>query len=94
MKLGKKLVGYILSVVGLLVFLYGATPKLQEKLVIPLVNKLPMSTIITAGIIIALGGVGLLVWAAKARSEQPSEVPIYSGRGEERKIVGIQRIGK
>ncbi|MCU0642518.1 MAG: hypothetical protein MUF61_03005 [archaeon] len=96
MRLKKKVVGYVLSIAGLVIFLYGATPKIQEIVakVLPFTSKLPMSTVITAGVIIALGGIGLLVWAAREKAEQPKEVPIYAGHGSERKIVGIQRMGK
>jgi hypothetical protein len=88
--MNNKLIGYIVAGVGLLVFALSY-PAARDLIKIPSIGISDIYIMI-AGLILILVG-GFLAYRS-AKAEQPKEVPIYEGTGEERKVVGIQRMGE
>jgi len=88
--MNNKLIGYILAGVGLLVFALSY-PAARDLIKIP---SLGISDILAMiiGLVLILAGAFLAY--RSTRVEQPKEVPIYEGTGEERKVVAIQRMNK
>lgn len=85
-----KAIGYIIGAVGIILFALGY-PKIRT------IVGLPASLGIPDIIILIIGAIALLIGAYlafKTSNEQPKEVPIYEGTGENRKIVAIQRLKK
>lgn len=86
----KKTVGYTIAGVGVLLFALSY-PALRNFLKIPSMGLSDIWILIIGLVILAIGA---LIIAKGSKSEQAKEIPIYEGQGKNRKIVGIQRIGK
>ena len=87
----KKLVGYIVSGVGLLVMVAGIS---NYKLGISVLDTIGETYIIGAGVVLVVAGVVLSMTGKGGSSKvehDKAEVPIYEGVGKNRKIVGYQR---
>ena len=83
----KKEVGYIISVAGLVVMALGfGVFKIENELF----SKVGGSTITGVGIGLVVIGV-VIALKNKGRRQASEEVPIYEGKGKNRKIVGYQR---
>ena len=89
--MNKKIIGYILIAAGLVLFALSY-PAIRALAKIPLPAGIKDIYIMIAGISILF--VGAFIGFRKAGAEHPKEIPIYEGHGKERKIVGIQRVGK
>ena len=86
----KKLVGYVISILGLVIMATGlGTIKLEN----PIIAFFGSSAMTVVGIILIIIGVFISLKAEKESSEDYDEVPIYEGSGKNRKIVGYQRKG-
>ncbi len=89
----KKLVGYIISIAGIFVMIAGF-----GTLDIAFLNSFAGKYVMIAGIILIILGV-VFSLADKSSSkkgknkveQEKEEVPIYSGEGKSRKIVGYQK---
>ena len=88
----KKLVGYVVAVVGLVVMALGFN---MFSLEIGLLEGLSSNVIAGAGIAIVVVGVILSMKGSGGRraKQAKEEVPIYEGVGKKRKIVGYRRKG-
>lgn len=84
-----KLISYIIVIIGLLAFAISY-PALRTLVKLSSIG-IPDTLLMVIGAILLIVGLFLVF---KSSSSQPKEVPIYEGRGKQRKIVGIQRIGK
>jgi len=86
----KKEIGYIVSIVGLLVMALGlGTFKLDWAVF----DAIPQSVIMGVGIVGIIVGIviSLMDKGIKRGKQVHEEVPIYEGEGKKRKIVGYQR---
>lgn len=82
-----KLLGYIVALIGLVVI---ALSFFSSKINLPF--KLPNpSMLIIGGIVIIVVGIILALGKSERQLE---EVPIYEGKGKQRKVVGYQRMKK
>jgi len=86
----KKMVGYIVSIAGLVVMALGFG---TFKLDVGILNGVSAKYIIIAGVIGIIVGVviSLRDKGIKRGKQVHEEVPIYEGEGKKRKIVGYQR---
>lgn len=80
-----KLIGYIIALAGLAVMALSFMK-------IPLPIPIDAKYLLIAGVIGVV--VGVLLTLGKSSGKQQEEVPIYEGKGKERKIVGYQRMKK
>ncbi len=85
----KKEVGYVISIIGLVVMSLGfGVFKIEHELI----SKIGGSTITLVGAGLVGGGVIISLMDKKGRrNKADKEVPIYEGKGKNRKIVGYQR---
>lgn len=86
-----KLLGIVLSLVGLAVIAVTSVPSLSTYLSF-LPASIKMQYVLVAGLCLVIVGVILGFGKGKSKVEQASEeVPIYAGEGRNRKIVGYRR---
>ena len=84
----KKMVGYVVSIAGLVVMAIGfGMFKIENELVSSIAGT--TGTFVGVGLVIV--GVVLALMVKGGRRQKAAEVPIYEGRGKSRKIVGYQR---
>jgi len=86
-----KIVGYVVAGIGLLLIALSFA-QVRALIKIPLPAGITDAYLMIAGAVLAIVGVFLISKAAEPK--QPEEVPIYEGRGEERKVVAYQRMKK
>ncbi|MEK6927990.1 MAG: hypothetical protein AABX11_06170 [Nanoarchaeota archaeon] len=88
--MNKKIIGYILAGVGLLIIIL-ATPAARAMLGLSFLDA--YGKIQTAlGLACIVAGAVLLVNPVSRSSKQEEEVPIYEGHGKERKIVAYRKL--
>ncbi len=87
----KAILGYAISVLGLIALASTSFPQLKAVLAIPAVIT---DIYLTIGsiVILAVGVFLILKNSDSSSSNKLVEVPIYHGEGKHRKIVGYQRI--
>ena len=78
-----KILGYIISLAGIIAVAYASFPASQKIISIP--ENIPTPYITIAGAILAL--IGILIIVKSGNSKQTKEVPIYEGK----KIIGYRR---
>ena len=81
-------VGYLISVVGLIILVLGVAP-LNAEIVpyVPVLGGIPSYLFFGLGVIVLVIGVMFL---RKSGGKQAKEVPIYHGKN----VVGFRRMGK
>jgi multisubunit Na+/H+ antiporter MnhG subunit len=86
----KKVIGYAVSLVGLLVLIVAVG---ILKLKISIIENMSSTYIMVFGMILVLIGVFLIIMDGKAGKgkNHVEELPIYEGTGKKRKIVGYRR---
>lgn len=86
----KKMVGYVVSIAGLIVMALGFG---VFKIDVGILNSVSASYITIAGVIAIVIGVVLSLRGEDSSKDKQTkeEVPIYEGKGKKRKIVGYQR---
>jgi len=84
----KKVIGYGISVVGLVVMALGFN---IFPLKIPFLEGVASNYISGAGIVLIIVGVVLVAKMGSGKKKKSEEVPIYEGKGKNRKVVGYQR---
>jgi len=85
----KKEIGYVLSVVGVLILALSVPPiKGAVVGVLPFLEGVSNIYFIIAGVVVIAGGV--LVLRGSGGSKKEKEVPIYKGKD----VVGYRRMGK
>ncbi len=86
----KKVVGYVVSVVGLLFMALGFGDFSSK---VPILNGLSSGVINVIGLVFVIVGVALAMkeGTSKKAKQDKSEVPIYEGVGKKRRIVGYRR---
>ncbi|MBM3247349.1 hypothetical protein FJZ17_02300 [Candidatus Pacearchaeota archaeon] len=88
-----KILGYIISLVGLLVIL--SSSKIAT---LSFLSSMPKAMIYTVVAGVALIVIGLLLVSERSSSSKvkqaSEEVPIYEGEGKKRKIVGYKKASK
>ena len=83
----KKLIGYIISIVGIIIIALGVLPKFRTSFAfIP--SGIKDLYIMLIGLIIVV--VGIVLISLSGSSQKVSEVPIYHGKD----VVGFRRLGK
>jgi len=86
----KKWVGYLISLIGLAIL--GAGSKIQEFKALDFLKNFGETAVLTAGVILVVVGVLFLRGEGKnKKSKEKDEVPIFEGKGKQRKVVGYQR---
>ena len=83
------MLGYIFGILGLAAIFIPLFPKIQSA--IPYIGSLNKWIFIGAGIALVVLAVLMLRGSS---GSQPKEIPIYEGKGSERKVVGIQRVNE
>ncbi|MFA4960464.1 MAG: hypothetical protein WC548_02265 [Candidatus Pacearchaeota archaeon] len=85
----KKLVGYIISILGLVVLVIGVG---LIKFNLGILSTVNNSYILGAGIVLVIIGVVLASKESGFKKEKEiEEIPIFEGMGKKRKIVGYRR---
>lgn len=85
-----KFIGYIIALIGLA--LIGLSPAIAK---IPGLSSIPGKYLIIGGIVIIIIGIALTLQKHSSNVKQAAEeVPIYSGEGKNRKIVGYRKAEK
>ena len=82
----KKVVGYVLAVVGVVVMALGFGTFGD----FGFLENIDSNYIAGAGIALVIAGVVVTLMGGRAR-QKTSEVPIYEGQGKKRQVVGYQR---
>ena len=82
----KKIAGYVLSGIGILVLALGTVPGLRTPLTF-ISASIKDVYLMALGLLLAIVGV---IIAGKSSSQKLTEVPIYQGKD----VVGFRRIGK
>lgn len=86
-----KIIGYILSVLGLIAVASSSTTALSKiSKVLPFMASIKPLYLIIAGAVLLIGGV-LLIMSKEGVKHAAEEVPIYEGVGRKRKIVGYRK---
>ena len=80
----KKIGGWIIAIVGLVVLASQLIPTIAES--IPIINSISKWPILIIGLILVV--VGVIVSSAES-SKTPKEVPIYEGKSD--KVIGYRR---
>ena len=78
-----KILGYLLSIVGVLAIAYTSVQQLQKLITLP--ENFPTLYITIAGAVIVILGLALVLKSRKPR--QNAELPIYQGK----QIIGYRR---
>ena len=86
-----KIAGYVIAGVGILLIALSFA-QVRALIKIPLPAGATDMYLMIGGAVLAIVG-GFLV-SKSSKPEQPKEVPIYEGRGENRKVVAYQRMKK
>lgn len=82
-----KLVGYIIAIIGLAIIILGPITSRT-----PVLSSIPAKYLLIAGIVIVILGIALTLGKSSSKVRQAEEeVPIYSGEGKKRKIVGYKK---
>lgn len=90
-----KIVGYILSIVGLAGLAASSFPTIREAILPPTLPIWLTNTTLTIGsVVLVVIGLFLIMKSGPGKAKQSAEVPIYAGSGKKRTIVGYQRLGK
>ena len=85
----KKVVGYVVSVVGIAVMVAGFG---MVDLGWTILKKVDSNFVAGIGIVLIIAGVFISLRAGKSRAKsEDDEVPIYEGVGKKRKIVGYRK---
>ena len=90
--MNNKTIGYILMGAGLVLFVLSYAALRTMLKIPPFPAAIKDIYILVASVAALLAGAFLAF--GRSAPKQPSEVPIYEGRGKERRIVAIQRMGK
>lgn len=86
----KKLVGYIIAIVGLIVMAISFG---KLKIAEGLISSFGSSTLSIAGIVLIVVGVFISLMAEKnSHEKEAEELPIYEGTGKHRRVVGYRRV--
>ena len=83
----KKLIGYIISILGIAIIALGAMPNLRTSLAFIPAGIKDLYIMIVG---LAVVTVGIVLISLSASSQKVSEVPIYHGK----EVVGFRRLGK
>tara|TARA_Y100000310_G_scaffold60247_1_gene55596 strand:- start:750 stop:1013 length:264 start_codon:yes stop_codon:yes gene_type:complete len=84
-----KVIGYVISIVGLALMTLGFG---IFKINSGFLEALPELWVVSGGIVLIILGVIISLKDEKSvRKKTSEEVPIYEGRGKNRRIVGYQR---
>ena len=89
--MNNKLLGYILTGVGLLGIALSY-PGVRTVLKIPAIPGINDNYLMIGAAVVFI--IGAFLAFRGGGGKQPEEVPIYEGHGKERKVVAIQRMGK
>lgn len=85
-----KTIGYVLAGVGVILAALSY-PAVRNAIKIPNI-LIPDLWAMIIGVVLLLAGAFMAFKGSS--SSQPKEIPIYEGHGKERKVVGIQRMGR
>jgi sulfite exporter TauE/SafE len=83
----KKLIGYIIALIGLAGLAISIIPQLENALKLPA----PLTGLTVTIISIALILIGIFLIMKNSKAKQAAEVPIFQGAGKKRTVVGYQR---
>ena len=90
----KKLIGYILAIIGLIALASSIIKEAQTFIVnnlkLTIITKLPELYLIIGSIVIILIGIILITTSQRRGKKSLSELPIYHGKN----VVGFRRLGK
>jgi len=81
----KKIIGYIISIIGLAAIASYTVPEIKSN--IPLISALTDTTLLIAGLIIIAVGVFIVIKSGGGGRQKLTEVPIYQGKD----VVGYRR---
>lgn len=85
----KKVVGYVVAISGLVIMALGFG---TFKINVGIFNDVSASILTGLGVVLIIVGVVIsLVFDKRKNKQAKEEVPIFEGKGKDRKIVGYQR---
>ena len=91
-----KLIGYVISLIGILLIVISLISS-KIPVLSTLLSKIPQQYLLVAAAAVVIVGVAIsLLGSKKSRkvTQSEEEVPIYEGEGKRKRIIGYKRASK